>query len=522
MRNQLGIAALVTAVASGLVAMAAPAAAGVPARYTAQQLNWHTCAPDEVNLPAGVPVEVLKGLDCATFSTPRDWDHPGQGTDLSIAVSRLAATGSATDSVITNPGGPGGAGRFFPLALAGQATLRQHQEIIGMDARGTGKSTTVNCGDNGGMDGKLDPQNRDPRNLNKILDGVQAFVRACQQHSGALLPYIDTYQTVRDIDLLRSLLGRQKINWVGYSAGTWMGAHYAQTFPQHTGRFVLDSNTEFTGSWQQSFGLQPIGIERRWREDLVPWLAKYDADYHLGATADTVYQNYQGIRAALASTPLDLGGGVTYRPFDLDLAILAATEATGEWTTLAGTIGNARTATDPTASEQAKAAARAAIKAAQPAVDSNAGPQVATEYAVRCNDTRYVGGDRPSLIRPVLIRLSQQYIDAGMPLWGAAQLEQPCAFWPSHPKPTPTVNGKGVPPVLLVQAERDPVTPIEGARTAHATFQNSRLITVTGAGNHGQYALDQNSGLDAIVNNYLVNGVVPADQSVPGSPLPTP
>jgi len=282
---------LVTAVASGLVATAAPAAAGVPARYTAQTLNWHTCAADEVNLPPGVDPVVIKALQCATFTTPRDWDHPNQGPDLSIAVSRLAATGTATDSVITNPGGPGGAGRFFPIALAGQAKLREHQDVIGMDARGTGKSTTVTCGDNGGMDTSLDPQNRDPRNLNKILDGMAAFARACQRNSGALLPYIDTYQTVRDIDLLRALLGRQQINWVGYSAGTWMGAHYAQTFPQHTGRFVLDSNTEFTGSWQQSFGLQPIGIERRWREDLVPWLAKYepywsDALHRLGQLAE--------------------------------------------------------------------------------------------------------------------------------------------------------------------------------------------------------------------------------------------
>ncbi|MFI9379646.1 alpha/beta hydrolase [Kutzneria sp. NPDC052558] len=518
MRSQLGIAAVVAAVLCGLVATAAPAQAGVATRYATQQLNWRQCAADEVNLPAGAdPTKLLAGLQCATFTTPRDWDHPGQGPDLTIAVSRLAATGTATASLITNPGGPGGAGRFFPVALTGQAALREHQDVIGMDARGTGKSTTVDCGEDGSSFAKLDPQNRDPGNLNKILDGIAGFARACQQHAGALLPYIDTYQTVRDIDLLRTLLGRPTINWVGYSAGTWMGAHYAQTFPQHTGRFVLDSNTEFTGTWQDSFGLQPIGIERRWREDLVPWLAKYDADYHLGATADAVYATYQSIRAALGRTPLDLGGGVTYGPFDLDLAILAATEATGEWKALAATVGNARTATDPAASEQARAAARAAIKAVIPPVDSNAGPQVATEYAVRCNDTRYVGGDRASLIR-----LSQRYIDAGLPLWGAAQLEQPCAFWPSHPKPLPTVNGKGVPPVLMVQGERDPVTPIEGARAAHARFQNSRLITVTGAGNHGQYCLDQNPALDAIVDNYLVNGVVPADQSIPGSPLPTP
>ncbi|QUQ64798.1 alpha/beta hydrolase [Kutzneria sp. CA-103260] len=517
MRNQLGIAAVVTAVMSGLVATAAPAEAGVPARYTTQKLDWHQCAANEVSLPPGVDPAVLKGLECGTFTTPRDWDHPGQGPDLTIAVSRLAATAGATASVVTNPGGPGGAGQFFPIALAGQKTLRQHQDIIGMDARGTGKSTTVDCHDNVAGILRLDPQDRDPRNLNEIIDQTQAFARACQQTSGALLPYINTYQTVRDIDLLRTLLGRQQINWVGYSAGTWMGAYYAQTFPQHTGRFVLDSNTEFTATWQQSFGLQPLGIERRWRDDLAAWLAKYDATYHLGGTAEVVYKGAQTLRATLGHSPLDLGGGVTYGPNDLDSSILEATSAHRTWPELGQTLVNVKTAADPTAAEPARAAALAAIKAGLPPVDSNFGPQVATEFAVRCNDTRFVGADRASLIRR-----SQAYIDAGLPLWGANQIVQPCAFWQRHPEPNPTINGKGVPPVLMVQADRDPLTPIEGAQQAHARFQNSRMITVTNEGDHGQYALQGNTALDNLVNNYLVNGVLPADQSVPGGTLPTP
>jgi pimeloyl-ACP methyl ester carboxylesterase len=517
MRNQLGIAALATAVLSGVVATAAPASAAVPTRYTAQSLNWHQCAAGEVSLPPGLDPSVLKVLQCGAFTTPRDWDHPGRGADLTIAVSRLAATGTATASVVTNPGGPGGAGQFFPIALAGQTTLREHQDIIGMDARGTGKSTTVNCGDDGIPQLRLDPQDRDPRNLNAIIDQTRDYARSCQQSSGALLPYINTYQTVRDVDLLRTLLGRQRINWVGYSAGTWMGAYYAQTFPQHTGRFVLDSNTEFTATWQQSFGLQPLGMERRWRDDLAAWLAKYDATYHLGDTADAVYQGTKTQRATLGRSPLDLGGGVTYGPNDLDYTILEATSAHRTWPELGKTLVNVRTATDPSAAESDRAAARAAIKASLPPVDPNINSQSAVEFAVRCNDTPFVGADRASLIRT-----SQRYIDAGMPLWGANQIVQPCAFWPRHPEPNPVINGKGVPPVLMVQADRDPLTPLEGAQAAHARFQNSRMITVTNEGDHGQYGLQGNTALDDIVNNYLVNGVLPADESVPGGSLPTP
>jgi pimeloyl-ACP methyl ester carboxylesterase len=68
-------------------------------------------------------------------------------------------------------------------------------------------------------------------------------------------------------------------------------------------------------------------------------------------------------------------------------------------------------------------------------------------------------------------------------------MNQPCATWPRHPEPTPVMNGRGVPPVLMVQGDRDPYTPIEGTQRAHAAFQNSRLLTVTGEGNHGIYGL---------------------------------
>ena len=374
MRNPLGrnlrVAGVITAVTGGLIAGITPAQAGtplnttgIPTRYTAQNLDWHQCAADEVNLPAGAPADLVKALQCATFGAPRDWDHPGQGPDLTIAVSRLAATGTATDSVITNPGGPGEPGRWFPIALAGQTALRAHQEVIGLDVRGTGKSTTISCGDDGADLAKLDPRDRDAANLNRILDQNAAFAQACRRDNGSLLPLIDTYQTVRDIDLLRVLLGRQKVNYVGYSGGTWLGSHYAQTFPQRTGHFVLDSNTEFTASWQQSFGWQPLGVERRWREDYLPWLAKYDAKYHFGATADVAHQSYQDLRGALSRAPIDLDDGLTYGPSDLDFGVVGAMGVKATWPTFADTLVNVRTAADPAALEPAKAAARAAIKA---------------------------------------------------------------------------------------------------------------------------------------------------------------
>ncbi|GAA4531679.1 alpha/beta hydrolase [Amycolatopsis samaneae] len=518
----------------GLLAGMAPAVASpgpatpdttrIPARYTGQALEWHACATGELaDLPPGTDIT---GLECATYRTPRDWDRPDDGQELTIAISRLRPTGATTASVLTNPGGPGGPGRWFPIMLRGQDKLRTHQEIIGIDTRGTGRSTTVSCGGADDTGADLDPRDRDPRNLNLIVDATRYTATACHRATGELGSLISTFQNVRDLNLLRTLLGRDKINWVGYSAGTWLGAHYAQRFPQHTGRFVLDSSTQFTGTWQQSFDWQPLGYERRWRQDFLPWLARYDAQYHFGTSGEAARQTYENVRYALTREPVEVNG-TKIGAVLLDSYLVGALKAKSQFPAIATTLVKVRTLTDARASAAAKDDARAALgttlsKSALP-LD---GPlraagaddaMVSTLITTLCNDGPWTG-DRQSLIRR-----SQEYLDRGVTLHSSLWMRlQTCAFWPGKPRPMPVLDGKGVPPVVIVQSEHDPATPIEGARKAHAAFRNSRLLTVTGEGDHGIYGIGGNKAVDRVVDDYLVDGVVPADQSVPGLPLPTP
>ena len=39
----------------------------------------------------------------------------------------------------------------------------------------------------------------------------------------------------RDLDVLRALSGDEKLNYLGFSYGTYLGAHYADLFPANTG-----------------------------------------------------------------------------------------------------------------------------------------------------------------------------------------------------------------------------------------------------------------------------------------------
>ncbi|GAB3480517.1 alpha/beta hydrolase [Amycolatopsis cihanbeyliensis] len=527
------LAVLIPAMAGTLLAGVTPALAepadelppnstNIPARYANQVLAWHPCTEDE--LP-GPPPPGAEDIECATFNAPRNWNRVDDKIDVSIAVSRLKATGGeATASVLTNPGGPGAPGRMFPARLRNQPKLREHQEIIGFDPRGTGESTNITCGGAIGTGDSLDPRNRHPRNLNLILQATKYAAHSCQHLSGELGPLINTHQTVRDIDLLRLLLDRGKINWVGYSAGTWLGAHYATTFPDRTGRFVLDSATEFTTTWQKSFDWQPLGFERRWRQDFLPWMARYDSVYHFGTTGEQARQTYEDVRAALAERPVEVDGE-RVGPNELDSTIAGSLYSKRSFIGLAEHLVNVRTLIEGGASAQQQATAAREVKAKNPDTEIT-GPQplrVPTDYddaydasfwTIPCNEGPWEG-NRRSVIRQSE-RLGEQY-----PLLGWGWLIQPCIFWKNKPIDLPEVDGEGVPPVLIVQSVHDPATPIEGAQRAHRAFEGSRMLTITDEGDHGIYA-GGNACADNVVERYLVDGVVPEDTSCPGLPLPVP
>ncbi|MCP2255098.1 Pimeloyl-ACP methyl ester carboxylesterase [Prauserella aidingensis] len=496
----------------------------VPERYAEQRLSWHPCSEDEL----GSPPPEQYDLECATYLTPKDWNEADSGESITIAVSRLKAEGESTASVLTNPGGPGAPGRDFPLRLAEQDRLRRHQDVIGFDPRGTGHSTNITCGGAIGTGDSLDPRDRSRENLDLILDATEYAADSCQVKSGDLGPLINTFQTTHDMDLLRTLLGRDKINWVGYSAGTWLGAHYAQRFPDHTGRFVLDSSTEFTTTWQRSFDWQPLGFERRWREDFLPWMARYDEQYGFGDSGERARQTYEQVRAALAEKPVELDGQKV-GPNELDSAIAGMLYSKSAFPSLAEYLVSLRELTG----KDRRIASTAALdnvrkllentkaRGPQPlVVDNGHGAQQyddaydASFWTIPCNEGRWFGNRMTATWQSEL--MGRQW-----PLLGWGWLIQPCIFWKGKPIDLPKLDGEGVPPTLIVQSENDPATPIEGARRAHEKFAGSRMITVTDEGDHGIYAGD-NPAVDKVVEDYLVDGIVPEDQSIPGSPLPTP
>ena len=496
-----GLAALLAAATVSTllsVAQAAPAGAvAVADRYAAQRPKWTACAEGR--------------LECALLTVPRDWRRPGQGEDLKVAISRLRASDRKhrRGVMLLNPGGPGGSGLYLPLGLAGLKPVAAAYDLVGFDPRGVGRSTRIQCQTEAEYQQftNVDMRVRSSANIDRVLRLSREIADNCKQRSGELLRLVNTEQTAWDMDLIRVVLKAPKISYLGYSAGTWLGARYATLFPQRVDRFVLDSNVDFTTSWERSGLSQPMGFERRFTTDFLGWLARNHASYGYGATASAARSTWESRRAALARQPLKVSRKLTLTAAALDNGVVSSMYTKEAFTDLASAL---------VALEHFDRATVAEKATVEQVFGSFFDPALyAVFYAVTCNDT-YATRSEAHWVRESA-RLGGKY-----PLIGYSWLAQPCASWPYLPTRQLLVNGRGLPGTLMVNSVRDPATPYEGAVRAHQRFAGSRLVTVENEGDHGIVG-SGNRCVDAIAAAFLVDGRLPAaDTRCAGQPLPKP
>lgn len=232
----LGLAACTVAVE------APPPAPAVPT------LSWAACPPDS---PAGA----AGGFECATAEVPLDYRDP-TGRTITLALVRRPATGPGAriGTLFLNPGGPGGTGTVEIPSWVGLLPdgLQQRFDVVSWDPRGVGESTPVQCFDSADAEAAFlgDAANfpADAASTPAHLDTWARFGQACAQRAGDLLPHVHTANTARDLDLLRQAVGDDGLTYIGLSYGTFLGATYANLFPDTVRAVVLDGNVA-PGHW---------------------------------------------------------------------------------------------------------------------------------------------------------------------------------------------------------------------------------------------------------------------------------
>lgn len=190
--------------------------------------------------------------ECATVDVPVDYADPG-GAKISIALLRAPAKDPAArlGAVVVNPGGPGQAfverlATTYPVLSAAFSEATTRFDVVTFDWRGIGRSAPIACSDDALFERlrSTDLTLETPGSLQAVTELRTALLGGCLAKADArVLRTMNTENAARDLDRIREALGEEKLNYLGFSYGTWLGATYATLFPDRVRAFALDSAT---------------------------------------------------------------------------------------------------------------------------------------------------------------------------------------------------------------------------------------------------------------------------------------
>ena len=234
------------------------------ARAAKEGIDWQDC-PADWGLESAHPVRL-----CHRPARLRQAERHAPSRSPSTASAAPAARRSDRAPSSTTPAAPAAPGMRFPTRITTKnplwAKTAKAYDFVGFDPRGVGHSAPISC-----MDPqefvkapKADPvpdSEADKRAQRKL---AKEYADGCAERSGGMLPHMTTPNTARDLDVIRAALGEKKLNYLGVSYGTYLGAVYGTLFPDHVRRMIVDSvvNPSREKIWYQANLDQDVAFER--------------------------------------------------------------------------------------------------------------------------------------------------------------------------------------------------------------------------------------------------------------------
>lgn len=457
--------------------------------FYGQTLNWSSCGG---------------GMDCTTVKAPLDWENPAKAS-IDLAVVRHRATGTAKGSLLTNPGGPGASGLDLiktNLTFAVSPTLVKNYDVIGFDPRGVGSSTAVKCYDATQMDDYLFSIPAGARGSDQWKSAQDAanktFAAACESNSAGILPYITTVNAARDMDLLRGVLGDKKLNYLGYSYGTFLGATYAGLYPERVGHVVLDGALDPAVSNLDVSTTQAIGFESALKAYMADCLKGKKCPFQ--GTVDEAMSDLGALLASVDRTPLKNADGRLLGADALMTSIVSALYSQDSWQYLTQSL-TAVLKGDPSV----------AFQLADFYYGRTGGKYTdnSTEAfdAYNCMDYPNDDSDAAKAASKAKIAAEAPIV---APYWDSQNVCDQWPYPPSGKRGEITAAGSG--PILVVGTTNDPATPYEWAVSLAKQLEGGVLITRVGEGHTGYNK--GNSCVDNAVDAYFVDGTVPAKAGI--------
>ena len=465
------------------------------ASYYGQKPAWRGC---------GVP-----GFECATLKAPLDYDEPSSG-DVRLALTRKKATGPGKrlGSLLVNPGGPGGSAIGYVQAYAGigyPAEVRARYDMVAVDPRGVARSEPVKCLDGPDMDTytQTDATPDDGKETDGLVAAYRTFAEGCGADAPRLLRHVSTVEAARDMDIVRAVLGDEKLNYVGASYGTFLGATYAGLFPDRAGRLVLDGAMDPSLPARRLNLEQTAGFETAFRSFAKDCARQPDCPLGgKGTSPERVGENLKAFFAKLDTRPVPTGDADGRRLTEslATTGVIAAMYDEGSWEQLREALTSATKENDGSGLLVLSDGyyERDADGAYSNLMFANA--------AVNCLDLP-ASFDTPDEVSRALPEFEKASPVFGRGLaWAALN----CAYWPVHATGEPhRIEAKGAAPIVVVGTTRDPATPYRWARALAGQLSSARLLTYEGDG-HTAYGRGS-SCIDRTINTYLLRGTPPKD-----------
>ena len=457
--------------------------------YYSQELVWKDCKDD-------------KKFQCAEIYVPIDYQNPGDAS-LTLALKKLPAKQSANKvgSLLINPGGPGGSGTDY-VTYAEDAfgkRLMDSFDIVGFDPRGVAQSTPLDCLTDQEVD-EFIAFDGTPDNDEELKASLQIslnLANSCERIANNLIAHVGTQEAARDMDIIRELVGDEKLNFLGASYGTYLGGMYAEIFPDKVGRLVLDGAVDPSLSGEEQSFDQAVGLDtalKRFVEDC----PQYD-DCPLTKRGDSGVQEIREFLDSLDAKPLKTEDPDRLLTQAMGVYAVAGFLYSDEWwsymrqslaTAFKGD-GTDLLSINDLFNERN---------------DDGTYATNATEaiYAINCFD-------EPSTSTEEQVREYAKTWIKDAPVFGdyLAWGNLSCSIWPvKDPNPINKFVAQTAAPIVVVGTKYDPATPYKWAVGLSSQLVTSVLLTYEGDG-HTAY-MRGSKCIDNEIENYLVDGIIPA------------
>ena len=487
-----------------------------------QDIDWKDCSNETTT------------FQCGTVTVPVDYEHP-DGKTITIAVKKLPALDGDAEhgSLFLNPGGPGGSGiesvDSKPSVFEG---LRGSYDIIGFDPRGLGQSTPITCWSDDEINQYLNGTSNTFSEImatyavvySKASSGQERIDRGaanaarCAKHSQVpeLLDHVGTRDVARDLDVLRATNGNAKLNYLGISYGTYIGALYADLFPDRVGRTVLDSAMDPSKRSSDEVQAEQVtfyeGVLRQYVEH-----CQAQSACPLSGSTDEAVAQLAAFVDGLDKNPLTTpGSDTTVNTMDATEVIHRHVLGQPDWDGLTAMLAPAMTNHDGTLMAKAKQGSPGLLPEMTAEEAARSANAMILGDAVVCNDNPDTGATASEMDAQAAAERKAH------PFFGGTSnsVEAYCRGW-GHRGTTPPqeTRAEGSAPILVVGITGDAQTLYSWSQSLAGQLDNGHLLTVEGYG-HG--AFNRNTCARTAITGFLVNGTMPDEGTTcAADPQPT-